>query len=58
MKNYDFFLLFGRFIKESESGKRLQKNGARISSLTLEHYGSVFNELRKFTVSSGFSLRV
>lgn len=58
MKNYDFLLLFDRFLKDSQSGKRLQKNGARISSLTLEHYVSVFNELRKFTLSSGFSLRV
>lgn len=40
--------LFKQFIKESESGKRLKKNGERISKNSIDNYTYVLRNLILF----------
>lgn len=50
--------LFKSFIRESESGKRLKKNGERITSGTIENYKYVLQNLIQFSETTNFELRV
>lgn len=58
VKEYDFFELYGQFIKESTNGKRLQPNGKRISKGTLENYRNCLRVFRKFSEQKQFLLRL
>jgi integrase len=50
--------LFTQFIKESENGKRLKKNGERITNGTLNNYKFVIQNLIQFSSDTNFELRV
>ncbi|MEW4923099.1 tyrosine-type recombinase/integrase [Algibacter sp. 2305UL17-15] len=50
--------LFQQFIRESETGKRLKKNGERITKGSIENYKSSLKLLIKFNVQTGFELRI
>jgi integrase len=50
--------LFKSFVRESESGKRLKKNGERITSGTIENYKYVLQNLIQFSETTNFELRV
>ena len=57
-KEFNFFELFQRFIKDSSSGKRLQVNGKKISEGTLKSYAYTMLLLQKFSAEKGFRLRI
>nr|WP_322626512.1 tyrosine-type recombinase/integrase [uncultured Flavobacterium sp.] len=50
--------LFKQFIKDTETGKRLKKNGERIKPQTIENYGYVLQNLVQFSTVCGFELRI
>lgn len=45
-------ILLEKFIYDSEKGKRLQKNGALISSSTIDNYHALFSNLKGFCSKS------
>ena len=58
MKNtQDFIPLFKQFIKESENGKRLKKNGERITSGTIDTYKSILFNLERFELETNFEIK-
>ncbi len=50
--------LFKQFIRDSETGKRLKKNGERITKGSIDNYRYTLNNLIKFTTETGFELRI
>ena len=50
--------LFSQFIKESENGKRLKKNGERITKGSIDNYRYVLQNLIQFSSDTNFELRV
>ncbi|WP_299883458.1 tyrosine-type recombinase/integrase [uncultured Lacinutrix sp.] len=50
--------LFIQFIKDSTTGKRLKKNGERISPQSIKNYQYALNNLVKFEADTGFELRI
>lgn len=50
--------LFKQFIRDSETGKRLKKNGERITKGSINNYKYTFNNLQKFSIDTGFELRI
>ena len=50
--------LFKQFIKDSRSGKRLKKNGSRITKGTIDNYGYVLHNLIEFSSKCDFKLRI
>ncbi len=50
--------LFQQFIRESETGKRLKKNGERIKKGSIDNYKSSLKLLQKFSLQTGFELRI
>ncbi len=50
--------LFKQFIKDSESGKRLKKNGGKITKGTIDNYRYVLRNLEAFSSSCAFELRI
>lgn len=50
--------LFNQFIKESENGKRLKKNGERITKGSIDNYRYVLQNLIQFSSDTNFELRV
>ncbi|WP_452601299.1 tyrosine-type recombinase/integrase [Pontimicrobium sp. MEBiC06410] len=50
--------LFKQFIRESETGKRLKKNGERITKGSIDNYRYTLNNLIQFTTDTGFELRI
>lgn len=59
MKKYRPIIpLFKQFIKDSELGKRLKKNGERIKPNSISNYFYVLNNLVNFTIKTGFDLRI
>jgi integrase len=50
--------LFGQFIRDSETGKRLKKNGEKITQGSIDNYRYTLNNLQKFSLDSGFELRI
>lgn len=50
--------LFKKFIRESETGKRLKKNGERIKQGSIDNYGFVLSNLIRFNKATDFELRI
>lgn len=57
-KNYVFIDLFEKFIRDSKSGKRVQKNGAKISKGTIENYNNTLLLIKKFCDITSFEIRI
>lgn len=55
---YDFFKLFDKFIKETQNGKRVQKNGKRVRKSSIEPYLWLRKLLHDFSNIKQFPLRV
>lgn len=54
----DFFKLYDTFLKETRQGKRLQKNGKRLSSSSIEQYLWLRKLLFDFSTTKEFSLHI
>jgi len=50
--------LFKQFIKETETGKRLKKNGEKIKLGSVQNYRYVLNNLEQFSLAEKFELRI
>jgi integrase len=50
--------LFKQFIKDSKTGKRLKKNGEKITQGTINNYKYVYNNLENFVADTAFDLRI
>jgi len=50
--------LFKQFIKETETGKRLKKNGERIQKASIDNYRYVMMNLVQFSSDTKFELRI
>ena len=50
--------LFTQFIKDSETGKRVKKNGERIKTDSIANYRYVFQNLIRFSEKAKFELRI
>jgi integrase len=50
--------LFKQFIRDSETGKRLKKNGEKITKGSIGNYRYIYNNLKQFTIATGFELRI
>lgn len=50
--------LFKRFIKDTETGRRVKKNGERIKKDSIDNYKYVLNNLIEFISSTKFNLRI
>ncbi len=50
--------LFHKFIKDTESGKRLKKNGTRITPDSIQNYRSVLLNLERFIQKKQFDWRI
>lgn len=50
--------LFKQMIRDSENGKRLKKNGERITSGSIDNYKYVLQNLIQFSTDTSFELRV
>ena len=57
-KQLDFFRLYERFVNDSKKGRRLQPNGKRISSGTVDNYFYTGQLLRRFSIEKEFELRI
>ena len=57
-KPQEFIPLFKQFIKDSESGKRLKKNGERITPSSTKVYKYVLQNLTQFSIEAKFELRI
>ncbi len=57
-KVYCFFEMYDRFIKDSQSGRRLQPGGKRISDGTIDNYYYTKLLLEKFCELKVFELRL
>lgn len=53
-----FIPLFKQFMKETETGKRLKKNGERIKADSIQNYKYVLNNLIQFSTETKFELRI
>ena len=52
------FKLFGKFIAETSSGKRLKKNGKKIRSSTVENYDYTLRLLKRFCQEKNFDFKM
>jgi integrase len=57
-KTYPIVPLFKQFIKDSETGKRLKKNGEKITQGSVDNYKYTLNNLEHFMTTTGFELRI
>jgi len=57
-KEYPFIGMYGKFISDSRSGKRLQPNGKRITPGTIRNYEYTLQLLQKFCIAKQFELRL
>lgn len=57
-KTSPIIALFNKFIKETETGKRLKKNGERIKSSSIDNYHYVLQNLIRFSTETQFDLRL
>jgi site-specific recombinase XerD len=57
-KSLDFFLLFERFIRDSQKGRRRQPNGKRLSPGTIVNYATTLRLLKAFSLAKSFPLRI
>jgi integrase len=58
LSQYDFLELFNEFIKDSEKGIRVQKNGKEISRQSIEQYYYIAKYLKDFSKKKYFKLVV
>ena len=49
---------FHKFIKDTETGKRLKKNGARITADSIQNYKNVRLNLERFIAKEKFDWRI
>lgn len=54
----DFFKLFDTFLKETEKGKRVQKNGKRVRNSSIQPYVYLRKLLYDFSTKKNFPLRI
>lgn len=57
-KTQEFIPLFKQFIKDSQSGKRLKKNGEKIAPSSIKVYEYVLKNIIQFTSETELELRV
>jgi integrase len=57
-KDYDFFQLFDVFLKETQKGRRVQKNGKRVRDSSMLPYTYLRKLLWDFSLKKNFSLRI
>lgn len=57
-KSLKLLPLFKKFIKDTETGKRLKKNGERIKQGSIDNYYFTMSNLVKFSTATGFELRI
>ncbi len=57
-KTNEIIPLFKQFIKETETGKRLKKNGEKIKSGSIDNYKYVLQNLIQFSSDTKFELRI
>lgn len=57
-KEYSFFDLYDRFLKDSRSGRRLQPNGKKLTAGTINNYYCTKLLLEKFCKEKEFDLRI
>lgn len=57
-KEYPIIPLFKQFIKESENGKRLKKNGEKIKPESIRNYRQLLQNLIEFSTLNKFELRI
>ena len=50
--------LFKQFIRDSETGKRLKKNGKKITKGSINNYRYTFNNIQKFSIETDFDFRI
>src|SRR5690606_24053601 len=50
--------LFKKFISDTETGRRVKKNGERIKTQSIDNYRYVLNNLVEFSATSKFELRI
>ena len=50
--------LFNQFIRDSQTGKRLKKNGEKIADGTVDNYRYTLNNLQNFVLETKFDLRI
>lgn len=58
IKDYEILPLLEKFIKDSKSGRRLQKNGKRFRKSSIEKYETLFIYLGRFSTIKKRKLRV
>ncbi|MBK7110474.1 MAG: hypothetical protein IPH61_15480 [Bacteroidetes bacterium] len=59
MKNeFELIQLFKQFISDSETGKRLKKDGSKIRKGTIDQYKVVLGETIRFQEKEGIRLRI
>jgi len=57
-KTQELIPLFRRFIRDTQTGKRLKKNGERIKPASIKNYEYTLNNLTKFSIETEFELRI
>ena len=57
-KQTELLPLFYTFIRDTETSKRLKKNGEKIKSQSIQNYKYVLNNLKKFSTEKDFELRI
>lgn len=57
-KQTELLPLFYTFIRDTETGKRLKKNGEKIKIQSIQNYKYVLNNLKKFNTEKDFELRI
>lgn len=57
-KEIELLPLFHKFIKESENGKRVKKNGRKLKPDTIDNYRYVYANLIEFSTKNSFSFRL
>lgn len=54
----DMIRWFETFIRENKSGKRLQKNGKRVSKTSIDNYSFILEYLKEYKVKAGIPLKI
>lgn len=57
-KEHSLIPLFKQFIRETETGKRLKKNGEKIKSESIDNYRYLLQNLLEFSSQQNFELRI
>ena len=57
-KTHAIIPLFKKFIRDTETGKRVKKNGGRLKKNSIDNYKYVFKNLIEFSLSTKFDLRI